>query len=325
MNVFTKAIRMQGLVKRLASSVALAPALVGALLGALPVQSAPKSLRFVVIPKLSHPWFDAVLSGAGQAASMIEEQSGATVTLDYRPPAKAEPELQVRILQEAIRSRPSGISIDLLDPERLQPLLEQAVRQGIAVNVFDSEAPPGLPLTTVGTDFCLQARTASERLVQLLGGRGEVAIMQGVPTASNHAIRANCHRQVFAQHPEIKVVASPIDHDNIAIAEQEAAATMRRYPQLKGWVVSDAGGGIGVGRAIAALGKTGSVKVVALDDLPDLLQLINSGVVDSTAASKPRSQGYWAVVNLWQQRLGAPPIERIDTGIDVQGGSSQQG
>jgi len=26
------------------------------------------------------------------------------------------------------------------------------------------------------------------------------------------------------------------------------------------------------------------------------------------------------VVNLWQQGLGAPPIERIDTGISVQGG-----
>ena len=110
---------------------------------------------------------------------------------------------------------------------------------------------------------------------------------------------------------------------SIATAEQEATAAMRRYPQLKGWVVSDAGGGIGVGRAITALGKTGTVKVVALDDLPELLALINSGVVDSTAATKPRSQGYWAVISLWQQGLGAPPIERIDTGIGVQGGAAR--
>ena len=63
------------------------------------------------------------------------------------------------------------------------------------------------------------------------------------------------------------------------------------------------------------------MKVVALDDLPEQLQLIRSGVVDSTAATKPRSQGYWAVVNLWQQHLGAPPIERIDTGIAVHSGT----
>ena len=41
------------------------------------------------------------------------------------------------------------------------------------------------------------------------------------------------------------------------------------------------------------------------------------GLVDSTAASQPHAQGYWAVLNLWQQHLGAPTIERIDAGISV--------
>ncbi|MEB3199994.1 MAG: substrate-binding domain-containing protein [Synechococcaceae cyanobacterium] len=282
----------------------------------------PPPLRFVVIPKLPHPWFDAVRGGAEEAAAMISRQSGAPATVDYRPPARAEVALQAGILREAIASRPSGISIDLLDPVQLRPLLEQARRQGIPLNVFDSEPPDGLPITSVGTDYCRQAQIASERLVTLLGGRGEVAIMQGVPTAPNHAIRVRCHRQVFARHPGIRVVASPIDQDSIRTAEQQARATLQAHPRLRGWVVADAGGGIGVARAIQSLGRTGQVKVVALDDLPDVLQLIRSGVVDSTAASKPRSQGYWSVLSLWQQGLGAPPIQRIDTGIGVVGGGA---
>jgi ribose transport system substrate-binding protein len=95
---------------------------------------------------------------------------------------------------------------------------------------------------------------------------------------------------------------------------------MRLHPQLRGWVVADAGGGIGIGRALQTLGRTGQVQVVGIDDLPEMIQLIRAGVVDSTSATKPRAQGYWAVVNLWQQGLAAPPIERIDTGIAVQGG-----
>jgi ribose transport system substrate-binding protein len=229
-------------------------------------------------------------------------------------------ELQAQILQEAIRSRPSGIMIDLLDAPRLRPLLEQARRQGIPVNLFDSEPPDGLPLTSIGNDFCQQARIASQRLVERLGGKGEVAIMQGVPTAPNHAIRVRCHQEVFARHPGIKVVATPIDQDSIAVAQQQALATMRLHPQLRGWVVADAGGGIGIGRALQTLGRTGQVQVVGIDDLPEMIQLIRAGVVDSTSATKPRAQGYWAVVNLWQQGLAAPPIERIDTGIAVQGG-----
>jgi ribose transport system substrate-binding protein len=282
-------------------------------------EAAARPLRFVMIPKLPHPWFELVRDGADAAARMISAQTTTPAVVDYRPPARSELTSQAEILQAAIRSRPNGITIDLVDAEGLRPLLEQARRQGIAVNVFDSEPPNKLPLTSIGNDYCLQARIASERLVQLLGGQGEVAIMQGVPTAPNHAIRARCHRQVFDGHPGIRVVASPIDNDNISTAEEQARATMGAYPGLRGWVVYDAGGGIGVGRAITALGKKGKVQVVALDDLPELLQLIDAGVVDSTAATKPFSQGYWAVISLWQQGLAAPSIERIDTGISVQG------
>jgi len=286
---------------------------------ATPAKASPQPLRFVVIPKVAHPWFEVVRGGAEAAAAMIQRQSGAATTIDYQAPAQAEVAAQAELLAAAIRSRPTGITIDLLDATRLQPLVEQARRQGIAVNVFDSEPPAGLPLTSIGNDFCQQARIASERLVQLLGGQGDVAIMQGVPTAPNHAIRVRCHREAFAQHAGIRVVATPIDNDSIAIAEQQALATMRAHPQLRGWVVADAGGGIGIGRAIQTLGRTGRVKVVALDDLPEQLQLIRSGVVDSSAATKPHAQGYWAVVNLWQQQLGAPPIDHIDTGIAVHG------
>ena len=39
-------------------------------------------------------------------------------------------------------------------------------------------------------------------------------------------------------------------------------------------------------------GKQDTVQIVGLDDLPELLELIMNRVVDSTAASKPRAQGY---------------------------------
>ena len=303
-------------------SLALGGALLPALLTPMGASAAPQPWRFVLIPKVPHPWYEIVRGGAEEAAGMIRRQTGTAATVEYRPPARSEVALQAAILEEAIRSRPSGISIDLLDAERLRPLLERARSQGIAVNVFDSEAPAGLPLTSIGNDFCKQAQIASERLVQLLGGQGEVAIMQGVPTAPNHAIRVRCHREVFARHPGIRVVASPIDGDSIATAEQEARTTMARHPQLRGWVVSDAGGAIGVGRAVRAMGLKGRVQVLGIDDLPELQELMRGGVVESTSSTKPRAQGYWSVLSLWQEKLAAPAIERIDTGIGVLGGAA---
>ena len=270
-----------------------------------------------MVPKVSHPWFEEVRQGALAAGRMITAETGRPVRVEVELPAEATIEQQQRVLRRAIASKPAGIFIDLLDSSRLTPLLREARAAGIQLVVFDSEAPAGLLITSVGNDYCKQAQIASERLVKLLGGRGEVAIMQGVPTAPNHAIRFRCHQEVFRRFPGIQVVATPSDQDSIATAEREALATMKAHPNLRGWVASDASGPIGIGRAIASLGAKGRVQAVGIDDLPELVGQIRSGVMNSSVATKPRAQGYWSILSLWQQTLAAPPIERIDTGITV--------
>jgi ribose transport system substrate-binding protein len=51
--------------------LALGSALLSGLALAGSAEAAPQPLRFVLIPKLSHPWFDAVRSGAEEAAALL--------------------------------------------------------------------------------------------------------------------------------------------------------------------------------------------------------------------------------------------------------------
>ena len=185
------------------------------------------------------------------------------------------------------------------------------------MSVFDSVAPEGMPLTSIGNDFCEQAEIASERLVKLLNEEGEVAIMMGVPSAPNHAIRAECHKKVFEKYPKIKLVATGIDNDDIETAQKQAAAIMQANPNLKGWVACDAAGPIGIAQAITEAGKAGKVILVGLDNLPEMLQAIRDGVADSSSSTKPQMQGYWAVMTMWQKALGVETPKTIDTGIAV--------
>ncbi len=275
------------------------------------------SYRFVIIPKVVHPWFDLVNQGAKMAATMIEQQTGSKVTIEYRAPQKADVVEQNQIFERAIATKPDGITIDLLDEKANKAVIEESLKQGVPVVVFDSEPPQGMDLTFVGNDFCEQAQIASRRLVEMLGGKGEVAIMMGVPTAVNHKIRAECHEKLFKQHPDIKLVAKGIDNDEIETAQKQAAAIMQANPNLKGWVSCDAAGPIGVGIAIKEAGKVGKVLSVGLDDLPQMIDLIKEGVADSSASTKPRTQGYWAVISMWQAKMGALMPKRIDTGIGV--------
>ncbi|MCJ8150286.1 MULTISPECIES: substrate-binding domain-containing protein [Shinella] len=270
--------------------------------------------RFVVVPKVVHPWFDKVNEGAQAAAAAIKAQTGSDVEVIYSAPQAADVVQQNQIIDSALATQPDGLALDLLDPSGNRASLEEAQNQKIPLVIFDSVPPEGMAIPYIGSDFCEQAKIAARRLVEVLGGEGEVAIMQGVPTAPNHSIRAECHRQVFAEHPGIKVVAEGIDNDSIETAQQQAAAIMQANPNLKGWVASDAAGPIGIGQAIVEAGKQGKVTLVGLDNLPEMLDMIREGVADSSSASQPELQGYWSVMLLWAQTTGAKVPGYLDTG-----------
>ncbi|MDI6652954.1 substrate-binding domain-containing protein [Gluconobacter japonicus] len=293
----------------------------GALLAATPVaaQAADSStpLRFVLIPKVVHPWFDKLNTGAHAAADMIAKTTGQKIEIEYRAPQTADVSSQNDIIERAIATHPDGLILDLLDEKGNRATMDEAIEQKIPMTVFDSLPPEGMNITAVGADFCEQGTIAAERLATLIGKKGEVAIMMGVPTAPNHTLRAECEKKVFAKYPDIKVVATGIDNDSIETGQKQASAIMQAHPNLAGWVACDASGPVGIGQAIRESGKAGKVQEVGLDNLNDMLQLIKDGVAESTASSRPEMQGYWAVVSAWQSAMGQKTPKYIDTGIDV--------
>lgn len=293
-------------------------ALSAVFLPALALAQQPKpSYRFVLVPKVVHPWFDEVNNGAKASAKMIQDVANTKVEVEYLAPQHADVVEQNNIIERSIATQPDAIIVDLLDAKGNRAVLEEALEHKIPVIVFDSLPPDGMDLTAIGNDFCEQANIASERLVKLMGGKGEVAIMMGFPTAPNHAQRAECHEKTFAKYPGIKVVAKGIDNDDIGTAQKQAAAIMQSHPDLKGWVACDASGPVGIGQAIKEAGKTGKVLEVGLDDLTDMVQLIKDGVADSSSSTRPEMQGYWAIQVAWQTALGHKTPKTIDTGIAV--------
>ena len=274
-------------------------------------------LRFVLIPKTVHPWFDKVNTGAQAAADLLGKTTGRKVEIEYRAPETADVSSQNDIIERAIATHPDGLILDLLDEKGNHATMLEAVDEKVPMTVFDSLPPEGMDVTAVGADFCEQGTIAAQRLAGLIGEKGEVAIMIGVPTAPNHARRAECERATFAKYPQIRVVATGIDNDSIETAQKQASAIMQAHPDLAGWVACDAAGPVGIGQAIRESGRTGKVKEVGLDNLNDMIQLIRDGVADSSASSRPEMQGYWAVIAAWQRALGQKTPKYIDTGIDV--------
>jgi len=275
-----------------------------------------KDLRFVIIPKVVHPWFDEVNKGALYQAELLEKQLGIKVTVDYMAPKSADVAEQNSILEKAAATGPDGIAIDPLVAIGNMPVIDKIRKQGITVIVFDSPSPKA-GILSVGNDFTQQGVIAAERLVGLIGGTGKVAVMQGFPTAPNHKERYEAQIAILKKYPSITIVDGGIDNDDIQTAKQQAKSVLASNPDLKGYLCCDASGPIGIAAAIKEAGRVGKVKAVGMDGIKPILEAIKQGALESSSSTIPRMQGSMSILMLWQASIGVPIPQGIDTGIDV--------
>ena len=273
-------------------------------------------LRFTIVPKVAHPWFDEVHKGALAQADILSRALGVEIVVDYMPPVVADIIEQNAILEKVARSRPNGIAVDPVDAVGHMAAISRIRDQGIPVVLFDSPSPDA-SFTSIGNDFARQGIIAAERLVRLIGHAGKVAVMQGYPTAPNHKERYQAQMAVLKKYPDITLVDGGIDNDSIETAHQQAAAVLDSHPDLSGYLCCDASGPIGIAAAVKASGRAGKVKVVSMDGIKPILDAIKEGVIESSSATIPKMQGSMSVLMLWQASLGIPLPQAIDTGIDV--------
>lgn len=277
-------------------------------------QTAAKDLTFVIVPKCVHPWFDEVNKGAQLQAKALSEQLGVEVKIDYRAPQTADVAEQNTVLEQAAATKPDGIALDPLDYEGNKAVIEEIEKRGIPVVLFDAPAPEGSGLTSVGNDFAEQATIAADKLAELIGGKGKVAVMQGVPTAPNHAERYQAHLDALAKYPGIEVVNGGIDNDSVEEAQSQAAAVLAANPDLKGYLNCDACA-TGIAAAVEEAGKKGEVTIVSMDNLIEILEYVKSETITATSSTIPQMQGSMAVLMMWQKSIGMEIPKVVDTGI----------
>jgi ribose transport system substrate-binding protein len=280
------------------------------------VRKMATALRFIIVPKVAHPWFEEVTKGALAQAKILSRELGVEIVIDYMPPSVAGVAEQNAILEQATRGQPSGIAVDPVDAVGHMTAIKHIRDLGIPVVLFDSPSPDP-NITSIGNNYSQQGTIAAERLVKLIGCTGKVAVMQGYPTAPNHKERYESQMAVLRKYPDITVVDGGIDNDDIETARQQALAVLKLHPDLSGYLCCDASGPIGIANAIKEAGKIGRVKVVSMDGITPILNAIKEGVIDASSATIPRMQGSMSVLMLWQASLGIQTPQAIDTGIDV--------
>ena len=283
-------------------------------IGAMIASCAPKEEEALYIPVISkgfqHAFWLAVEKGAEQAAA----DYGVTITFEG-PETEAMVDKQMDMLQAAIDKNPVGICFAAVDSKAAVPLLEQADEKGILIVGFDSGVDSDVPLATAATDNIAAAALAADKMVELIGGAGEVAVIAHDNTSRTGIDRVDGFTaRVADEYPDVTVVDVQYGGGDHLKSTDLAKAIIQANPDLKGFFGANEGSIIGVLNAATELGRDDLV-IIGYDSGQQQIAAIKSGQQSGAITQNPIGIGYKCVEAVVKAYNGETLDEFIDTGF----------
>ncbi|MFO1104724.1 MAG: substrate-binding domain-containing protein [Amaricoccus sp.] len=252
-----------------------------------------KELNFVFIPKVIHPWYDVVAEGGKYAVAELAKE-GIKVNVVWDSPPQADVADQNNRIEANIGKHPDGLAVACLDQATNVQLLKEAKEAGVNTITFNSFCSDEFPF--VGQKNSYQdGYDLGEFLFKKLGGKGEVGILAGSLTATDHVERIKGFKDAMKAYPDIKVVFEQPDNDVLEDAVTLTENALQAHPNIKGFFGSNASNPIGIARAVTNAGKAGQIDIVGMDDLPEAVDFVCKGTITALKAQRQWDIGYWAV------------------------------
>ncbi|MQA93604.1 MAG: substrate-binding domain-containing protein [Streptosporangiales bacterium] len=135
---------------------------------------------YIFLPKsLDNPYWDDARKGMNAMAKELG------VKAEFLGPRTTDVNQQVQIFESALSRKPKGIAVSPNDPNALKDVIARADQQGIKMIAWDSPVPESDVLGYIGTDNTAAGKTLGDKVVQQIGGEGEIAVVLGSLGAVN--------------------------------------------------------------------------------------------------------------------------------------------
>jgi len=265
---------------------------------------------YLVAANLSLPYWKTAEAGFNQAAARYK------VTARVAGPNNYDPQEELNELNRAVAAKPSGILISVADEALLKPGIDAAMDAGIPVITMDSDAPSSHRLFFIWTNNVAAGRLGGQRVVEKLGGRGNVVFFS-MPGQPNLDERLAGYKDVFATHPDIHV----LDVVNIKGDARNAFDNAMQYlaqtgaTKVSAFVCLEASAGKTVADAVRRQKATDRV-VIAMDVEQDTLSEIKDGTIEATISQKPYTMGFVGLKQLDEVFHNKPATFPKDSSVD---------
>ena len=270
--------------------------------------------KIAVIPKgVSHNFWLSIKAGADDAG----KEFGAEII--WKGPAKeTDYTQQINIVEDFVNKKVDGIVLAPSSGDSLVNPAKKAKEAGIPVVIIDSGIKWEDYVSYISTDNFKGGVIAAERMAEILGGKGKVAILANdTGSVSTEEREKGFKETIEKKFPNIKIVAFDYGGADRAKSANKAEDFITRIPDLNGIFASNESSAVGALRAINVKAVQGKVKLVGFDSSPDIVAGVKAGIIDSLVLQDPYKMGYEGVKAILNHKNGKPVERRLDTGVEL--------
>jgi len=291
------------------------PLMLGAALAvgfAAPVLAAPLKIG-MSFQELNNPYFVTMKQALEEAAASV----GATVIITD---ARHDVAKQISDVEDMIQKKIDILLLNPTDSTGVEGAVKSAKAAGIIVAAVDANAK-GPVDTFVGSKNYDAGVMACEYMGKALDGKGDVAILDGIPVVPILERVRGC-KDALKKFPGIKIVTTQNGKQERDQALAVTENMIQAHASLKGIFSVNDGGAMGSLAAIEASGK--DIKLTSVDGAPEAIKAMqkpNSKFI-ATSAQYPRDQIRIAIGMALAKKWGAnvPATVPVDVKlIDKEG------
>jgi ribose transport system substrate-binding protein len=230
----------------------------------------------------------------------------------------------MQIIENLIQARVNALCITPSGSREIVPAIVKANRAGIPVLAVDTRVDEkalreagGTVATFIGSDNFEGGRLAGEFIAKKLGGKGTVAILEGIPGHETGDSRLKGFRSVIDSIEGIQVVSSQTANWERDQGYNVFQNILQAHPNVTALFACNDLMALGAVEAIAAVKKTGKIVVVGFDALADAQEAIRKNSMAASVIQHPKEMGRIAVESAYKVLKGESIPENIPVSIGL--------
>jgi len=273
-----------------------------------PSEAAEEAKHIVFIQGVAGDEF-YITMGKGIKAACDE----AGYTLEILGAPKWDYTLQTPIV-ESLVAKASEIDMVIMAPVHSDSMIAPMKKlkdAGVPIITVDTNInDDSIALCNITSDNHQGGEIAADMLAQMIGSKGEVAVMNtNVGVTTTEARAQGFKDQIASKYPDIKIVSDEYCEDEAEKAASIIQAAVLKYPKIAGVFGVNLYSALGSAQGLESANI--DIPVFSYDAGPAQIEYLEKGVIDATVCQKPYEIGSRAVEVAKKYFAGETKFENI--------------